>query len=67
VYGPRKTALKNIYGKDLFRSVSRQMLHAWRIVFTHPVKEEKVSFKAPIPSDMQAVITALRQISFRDL
>jgi hypothetical protein len=37
------------------------MLHAWRIVLTHPVTEEKVSFEAPIPSDMQALITALRQ------
>ena len=61
VYGPRKAALKNIYEKDLFRSVPRQMLHAWRIVLTHPVTEEKVSFEAPIPSDMQALITALRQ------
>jgi 23S rRNA pseudouridine1911/1915/1917 synthase len=61
VYGSRKTAIKNIYGKDLFRSVSRQMLHAWRLVLTHPVTEEKVSFEAPIPSDMQALINALRQ------
>ena len=43
------------------------MLHAWRIGLTHPVTEKMVSFEAPIPSDMQAVITALRQISFRDL
>jgi 23S rRNA pseudouridine1911/1915/1917 synthase len=61
VYGPRKTARKNIYGKDLFRSVPRQMLHAWQLVLTHPVTEEKVSFEAPIPSDMQALINALRQ------
>ncbi len=60
VYGPRKTGRNVTYGKDLFRSVPRQMLHAWRIVLTHPVTETKVSFEAPIPSDMQAVITALR-------
>ena len=67
VYGPRKTGKNAPYGKNLFESVPRQMLHAWRIVLTHPVTEEKVSFEAPIPLDMQAVITALRQISFRDL
>jgi 23S rRNA pseudouridine1911/1915/1917 synthase len=67
VYGPRKTGRTAPYSKSQFESVPRQMLHAWRIVLTHPVTEEIVSFEAPIPSDMQAVMTALRQISFRDL
>jgi 23S rRNA pseudouridine1911/1915/1917 synthase len=67
VYGPRKTGRNAPYSKNQFESVPRQMLHAWRIVLTHPVSEEKVSFEAPIPSDIQAVMTALRQISFRDL
>jgi len=67
VYGPRKTVKNMTYGINFFGSVPRQMLHAWRLVLTHPVTEEKVSFEAPIPPDMQAVITALRQISFRDL
>jgi 23S rRNA pseudouridine1911/1915/1917 synthase len=61
VYGPRKTGKNVTYGKNLFGSVTRQMLHAWRIVITHPVTEAMVSFEAPIPPDMQAVITALRQ------
>jgi 23S rRNA pseudouridine1911/1915/1917 synthase len=61
VYGPRKTGKNVTYGKNLFGSVPRQMLHAWRIVLAHPVTEAMVSFEAPIPSDMQAVITALRQ------
>ncbi|MBW2603920.1 MAG: RluA family pseudouridine synthase [Deltaproteobacteria bacterium] len=61
VYGPRKTGKKITTGKDLFRSVPRQMLHAWRISLTHPDSKTMVSFEAPIPSDMQAVITALRR------
>ena len=61
VYGPRKTGKNVTYGKNPFGSVTRQMLHAWRIVITHPVTEAMVSFEAPIPPDMQAVITALRQ------
>ena len=60
VYGPRKAVKNMTYGINFFGSVPRQMLHAWRLVLTHPVTEEKVSFEAPIPSDMQAVITALR-------
>jgi 23S rRNA pseudouridine1911/1915/1917 synthase len=63
VYGPRKTGKNVTYKKNLFESVPRQMLHAWRIGLTHPMTEEMVSFEAPIPSDMQAVIAALRQIS----
>ena len=62
VYGPRKTGKNVTYKKNLFESVPRQMLHAWRIGLTHPMTEEMVSFEAPIPSDMQAVIKALRQI-----
>jgi len=63
VYGGRKPGKTVAIVKDLFRSVPRQMLHAWRLVFTHPVTEAVVSIEAPMPSDMQAVITALRQIS----
>lgn len=61
VYGPRKTGKNVTYGKNLFGSVTRQMLHACRIVITHPVTKAMVSFEAPIPPDMKAVITALRQ------
>jgi len=63
VYGTRKTGKNVAYGKNLFGSVPRQMLHAWRIELTHPVTEAMVSFEAPIPSDMQAVITALHKMS----
>jgi 23S rRNA pseudouridine1911/1915/1917 synthase len=63
VYGPRKRGKNVAYNDNLFGMVSRQMLHAWRIALTHPATEEMVSFEAPIPDDMQAVITALRQIS----
>jgi 23S rRNA pseudouridine1911/1915/1917 synthase len=61
VYGPRKTVKNITYGLNFFGSAPRQMLHAWRLVLTHPVTEEKVSFEAPIPPDMQAVLIALRQ------
>jgi 23S rRNA pseudouridine1911/1915/1917 synthase len=61
VYGPRKTGINVANSKNLFGSVPRQMLHAWRLVLTHPVTEEKVSFEAPIPPDMQAALIALRQ------
>ncbi|MCD6186384.1 MAG: RluA family pseudouridine synthase [Deltaproteobacteria bacterium] len=42
------------------KKISRQMLHAWKLSFLHPVKKKMVFFEAPIPSDMQLVLDALR-------
>ncbi|HPA13971.1 MAG TPA: RluA family pseudouridine synthase [Desulfobacterales bacterium] len=42
-------------------SISRQMLHAWRISFTHPVTGKIMSFESPIPPDMQGLINELRR------
>ena len=47
IYGGSRT---NISGAD------RQMLHAWRISLPHPVTGERISFEAPIPEDMAALI-----------
>jgi 23S rRNA pseudouridine1911/1915/1917 synthase len=60
VYGPRKRGKNVTYNKNLIESIPRQMLHAWRIGLTHPVTEKMVSFEAPIPSDMQTILNALR-------
>jgi 23S rRNA pseudouridine1911/1915/1917 synthase len=54
VYSNRK-ALKNI-------KTPRQMLHAWRLEFTHPVTKISMSFEAPLPQDMEKLIKALRTI-----
>lgn len=63
MYGPRKRGKNISYGKNLLGSIPRHMLHARRIGFTHPMKRVMVSFEAPIPADMQAVLTTLRQVS----
>lgn len=44
-------------------SAGRQMLHAWRLGFTHPVSGETVTFESPIPSDMAGLIETLRHLS----
>jgi 23S rRNA pseudouridine1911/1915/1917 synthase len=59
VYGGRKAGKKVEYGKDLFISVSRQMLHARRLGFTHPVTQKTLSFEAPIPPDIENVLKKL--------
>lgn len=38
----------------------RQALHAATLGFVHPVTGEEMSFEAPLPEDMQALIAALR-------
>ena len=40
--------------------LSRQALHAHRIGFTHPMTQEPVAFTAELPSDMEALLNALR-------
>lgn len=37
---------------------ARQMLHAYRLSFNHPITGEPLSFEAPIPEDMNRLIKA---------
>ena len=49
---------------DLTTSISnfsRQALHARRLELVHPVSKEKMSFEAPLPNDMSALISALER------
>ncbi len=34
----------------------RQMLHAYRLFFTHPLTQEEIELKAPIPQDMEKIL-----------
>lgn len=40
--------------------LSRQALHAWKIVFTHPLTRRPVEVTAPLPTDFQSALAALR-------
>ena len=67
VYGNRgdKKRLASI-SLELSRAVAaldRQMLHAWRISFIHPVSGERMAMEAPLPSDMTGMIDRFREIS----
>ncbi len=44
-------------------AVPRQMLHARRVGFMHPVSGLPVEISAPVPMDMQAVLARLRSAS----
>ena len=45
--------------KQLVKSVKRQMLHARRLTFRHPLSDEWLTFEAALPEDMQALMNAL--------
>jgi 23S rRNA pseudouridine1911/1915/1917 synthase len=38
----------------------RQALHAWKLSFVHPESAQEVSFEAPLPDDMQQLISLLQ-------
>jgi 23S rRNA pseudouridine1911/1915/1917 synthase len=41
---------------ELARRTPRQFLHATRLAFRHPVTGDKLSFQAPLPTDLEAVM-----------
>ena len=45
--------------KEALKQFKRQALHAKKLTFTHPTQGEQVSFKAPIPQDMQDLLAIL--------
>ena len=52
-----------LIGDDLYGStcdlISRQALHAFRLSFTHPMTGEKLVITAPLPSDMDRIVSDL--------
>lgn len=67
-YGGTKRALPGSYGKlqqaelsGLVQSLRGQALHAFSLSFDHPVTGDRLSFEAPAPGDMQALISWLRK------
>lgn len=49
------------YKKQRF-NLEGQLLHAKKLVFTHPTSGEKMSFEAPIPSYFEKVLKKLKEI-----
>jgi 23S rRNA pseudouridine1911/1915/1917 synthase len=60
VYGRRpRLAKENAPLYAILKTAKRQMLHALRLGFTHPVTAETLHFNAPLPEDMQTIIEQL--------
>ncbi|MFO7665402.1 MAG: RluA family pseudouridine synthase [Desulfobacterales bacterium] len=66
VYGHGRINASNKNNKEineLFKSVKRQMLHAWRIRFCHPSTNNIMEFEAPVPDDMAELIYSLKALN----
>ena len=50
----------DLYGGDI-RLIDRQALHAFSVRFTHPETGETLYFEAPLPEDMQKLITKKKE------
>jgi 23S rRNA pseudouridine1911/1915/1917 synthase len=49
---------------QVLKSVKRQMLHAWRLSFTHPHSARIMSLESPPPEDMTGLINSIRKFKF---
>ena len=47
----------HLYGTERPKIIPRQALHAANLTFTHPVTGERLSVEAPMPEDMQKVLS----------
>ena len=62
--GGRHRALRNAHSApavEAFARLNRQALHAQTLGFNHPETDERLTFSAPMPIDMQRVVDALRE------
>lgn len=48
------------YGKKAKHAADRPLLHAYRIVFTHPIRGTPILIEAPVPDDMLDFISSHR-------
>lgn len=56
-YGHRPT--KQLAARLQF-TPARQMLHAWKLTFTHPIRQTRIETEAPMPADMTKTLIRLR-------
>jgi 23S rRNA pseudouridine1911/1915/1917 synthase len=47
--------------REALRSFRRQALHAFRLGFEHPATGEWIEWEAPVPDDMEQLLSVLRE------
>jgi 23S rRNA pseudouridine1911/1915/1917 synthase len=56
---PRWSVVEDRAVADLLRVFPRQALHAWRLTISHPVTRRRLSIEAPVPDDLDRLMTAV--------
>ena len=64
-YAPKRTAVWRERGDRAAGLAARQMLHAFRLSFTHPGSGERMTFVQPPPEDFLALLDALGESRLR--
>lgn len=49
---------------DKIAHFTRQALHAKKLIFTHPISGELLTFEAPLPADFEDLLNSFRKFSF---
>ena len=57
----RLAAKSEMMGRAV-KHLDRQMLHAWRIAFNHPVTGTRLKVEAPVPKDLHALMARFKAI-----
>ena len=45
-----------LYGREAPELIPRPALHSWQVTFRHPITAEELTFTAPLPRDMEALL-----------
>jgi 23S rRNA pseudouridine1911/1915/1917 synthase len=61
--GTRTPSSRRAAAREALLSLRRPALHAARLAFVHPLTGERLSFTAPLPPDIMAVLASLRTAS----
>jgi 23S rRNA pseudouridine1911/1915/1917 synthase len=48
--------------KNTLKNFKRQALHAKKLTFLHPISRVQMSFKAPLPQDLQDLLAILKAV-----
>ena len=61
IYGGKPVSEHDLSGTGSARPIfAHQALHAWRIKFTHPIKQEPLEIEAPFPPAFKQLVNTLR-------
>jgi 23S rRNA pseudouridine1911/1915/1917 synthase len=65
IYGGGKRRVQSLKSnalQEMLSRVERQLLHAWRLSFEHPITRASLSLEAALPSDFGRILDRLRLI-----